>query len=152
MSGRFKSRADLETGLVFMLFGGGTALFSLEYKLGSASSMGPGYFPFVLGLLLAVIGAVIAGRSLFRTGFSEAPRVLPLKAAAIVFVSLIAFAATITTLGMVVAIPLCVTISLFASPEFRIMRALVLSLCLLGFSYLIFGLGLGIQIPIHPWS
>ena len=145
-------QTDLETGLLFLAFGGGTAYFALDYPVGSAGAMGPGYFPLALGLLLALIGAGFVIKALLAKGHAEAVRAVPLVTAGIMLLALIAFAATITTLGMVVAIPLVVFISLYASPDFLILRAAVLSLGLLALSWLIFTYGLGIAMPVHPWS
>ena len=35
-----------------------TAILSLEYKIGTAAEMGPGYFPLALGIVLTVIGLI----------------------------------------------------------------------------------------------
>jgi hypothetical protein len=152
MSGQARNRSDLETGLLYAAFGGITAFLSLDYHIGTAGEMGPGYFPFVLGLLLAAIGIGFIGKGLAGHGTAEAVRGVSLRATGIVFLSIMAFAATITTLGMVVAIPLVVIISLFASEDFSIKGAIAISLCLLFFSWLIFSYGLGVAMPLHPWS
>lgn len=145
-------RTDLETGLLFLAFGGATAYFALDYPVGSAGAMGPGYFPLALGTLLALIGAGFVVKALLAKGDAAEMRSVPLATAGIVLLALVAFAATITTLGMVVAIPLVVFISLYASPDFSILRATALSIGLLALSWLIFSYGLGVAMPVHPWS
>lgn len=42
-----------------MALGLGTVMQSLEYTIGTASRMGPGYFPLVLGVLLVAFGVLI---------------------------------------------------------------------------------------------
>lgn len=145
-------RIDLETGLLFLAFGGGTAYFALDYPIGSAGAMGSGYFPLALGILLGLIGGGFVVKALLARRDSEATKPVPLVTAGIMLLALVAFAATITTLGMVVAIPLVVFISLYASPDFSLTRATVLSVSLLALSWLIFSYGLGIAMPVHPWS
>lgn len=43
-----------------LLIGVATALGSLDYGMGTLARMGPGYFPLLLGILLALIGILIA--------------------------------------------------------------------------------------------
>jgi len=43
-----------------LLIGIATALGSLDYGMGTLDRMGPGYFPLLLGILLAFIGVLIA--------------------------------------------------------------------------------------------
>lgn len=64
---RIKSQKDFFSGLMFTAIGVAFAGVSSTYTLGSGARMGPGYFPLVLGVLLAGLGAVIALRS-FTSG------------------------------------------------------------------------------------
>jgi len=50
---------DIAAGLLFFLLGSGFAIGALSYRMGSAARMGAGYFPFSLGVLLAVIGVIV---------------------------------------------------------------------------------------------
>ena len=55
-----KSQKDFVSGLMFTAIGAGFAWNSaLSYDIGSASQMGPGYFPLVLGLVLVLLGGFI---------------------------------------------------------------------------------------------
>ena len=54
-----KSQKDFVSGLMFTAIGAGFAWNSaLSYDIGSASQMGPGYFPLVLGLVLVLLVAL----------------------------------------------------------------------------------------------
>lgn len=53
-----KRRKLASTGLLLVL-GLGTVMQSTEYTIGTASRMGPGYFPFMLGILLIAFGMLI---------------------------------------------------------------------------------------------
>ena len=60
MKALIKNPRDFWAGVMFIVFGclfAGVALTS--YKMGTAARMGPGYFPFVLGALLVILGAII---------------------------------------------------------------------------------------------
>jgi hypothetical protein len=54
-----KSQKDFFAGLMFLVVGAGFAFGATKYNVGSAARMGPGYFPLLLGILLAVLGAGI---------------------------------------------------------------------------------------------
>ena len=55
---------DFFAGLFFLLFGGLAAYLSTAYNMGTGARMGPGYFPYWLGIILAVIGGVVLLKSL----------------------------------------------------------------------------------------
>jgi putative tricarboxylic transport membrane protein len=60
---RVRNGKDFWAGLMYAGFGLAFMLTALGYRMGSAVRMGPGYFPVVLGGLLALLGAVIFIRS-----------------------------------------------------------------------------------------
>ena len=55
-----RNQKDFWAGLLFSAFGLFFSGFGTRYAFGDAARMGPGYFPTVLGVLLIVLGAVIA--------------------------------------------------------------------------------------------
>jgi len=63
MTRRF-SRRDVLAGAVFVAFGMAFALGARTYTVGTALQMGPGYFPLVLGGVLALLGLVIVAQGL----------------------------------------------------------------------------------------
>lgn len=56
---QIKSRQDFWAGLMFIALGVVFAWGATEYSFGSAARPGPGYFPFGLGILLALLGALV---------------------------------------------------------------------------------------------
>ena len=53
--------ADIWGGAVLALLGAGVAVYAgLRLDFGTLRAMGPGFFPTVLGALLAVLGAAVA--------------------------------------------------------------------------------------------
>ena len=61
---RIKSQKDFFGGLLYVVIGGGFAIGSTNYTIGDSARMGPGYFPLLVGILLAILGAVIMFKSL----------------------------------------------------------------------------------------
>src|SRR5215212_3493927 len=59
-----KSQKDFLSGLMFMGVGVAFAWGATTYNIGSGARMGPGYFPLMLGVLMAAIGAFIIFESL----------------------------------------------------------------------------------------
>ena len=58
---RVRAPKDFWSGLMFIGFAGVALVAARDYSLGSAVRMGPGYFPLLLGLVLACIGVMLFG-------------------------------------------------------------------------------------------
>ncbi len=63
-----KNPQDFWAGVMFVAVGAMFAGIAITYKLGSAARMGPGFFPFFLGLLLVILGAGVIFFSLREEG------------------------------------------------------------------------------------
>lgn len=61
---QIKSQKDFFSGLMFMAVGVAFAWGATSYTVGTAARMGPGYFPLMLGAILAGIGMIITFKSL----------------------------------------------------------------------------------------
>ena len=92
-------------------------------SLGSAASMGPGYFPLLVTMPLALIGLIVAARA-FGRGNAPQETVRPI-AFALVLAAPIAFALTVKGLGFVGAIALTVLVSAWASRAMTVRTALL---------------------------
>ena len=53
---KIKSQRDFFSGLMFTAVGVAFAWGATTYNVGSGARMGPGYFPLMLGIVLAFIG------------------------------------------------------------------------------------------------
>ena len=137
---------DVVGGVLLMALGVFVAFYAQRYKMGSLVSMGPGYFPTVLGILLVVFGALIALPALFQKG--EGLR-LQLRNLCFVISSLIVFAFGLETLGMVITTFLTIFLATLAtrvSLRFRIGLSLGGSLL----TYLVFIFALKMLVPVWP--
>ena len=139
---------DFWAGVLFIVLGGGASLIALDYTMGSAGRMGPGYFPRSLGMLLAFLGVILLLRSFRLEGEKISfPTLQPLG---IVLVSVFVFGAAVNFLGLVIATILLVVISSTASHEYRCKESVIAAIALAIFVVVAFSYGLKLQLPIWP--
>ena len=147
---RIRHPKDFCSGVMFMLFGAAAFFFAAEYNIGSAANMGPGYFPFVLGALLAALGVTLLVRSVFWTkGLQERPA-FHLKPLVLVLSSVVLFSLLLRPLGLLVSTTLLVVVSSMASHEFRWKETLLNAAVLIVVVLLVFVYCLDFQVPIWP--
>jgi hypothetical protein len=154
-----KSQKDFFSGLMFMAIGVAFAGGATNYTVGNAARMGPGYFPLVLGVLLALLGAVITFKALVvetedgdKIGGWVWRPVGYIVAANLVFGVLIGGLPSIQlpAMGMIVAIYALTLISAKAGETFDLKEILILSTILAAGSYVTFILVLKLQIQVWP--
>jgi hypothetical protein len=139
---------DFWAGVLFIVLGGGACLIALDYSMGTAGRMGPGYFPRSLGLLLAFLGLILVLRSFKLQGEKISfPTFMPLG---IVLVSVFVFGAAVNYLGLVISTILLVLIASTASHEYRWKESVIASIALAIFVVIAFRYGLKLQLPTWP--
>jgi len=146
---KIKSQRDFWAGLMFIAFG----LFFLgwaqmNYQMGSAVRMGPGYFPSVLGGLLALLGLLV----LIDSFAEEGPEVskFHFRPLVLILASCLAFGYFLKPLGLVGASILLVFIGAYGGHEFKWKEVSILAAVLVVFSVLVFVKGLTLPFPIWP--
>jgi hypothetical protein len=144
---KLKSK-DLLTGLMFVFVGIGAVWLSQDYSMGTARRMGPAYFPSVVGGALAVLGMVVAVRSLW--GRSEPVRLPTLRPMLTITGAVVVFALLMRSLGLVLTLFLLIVISCLAGPRYRVPEVAILFLFLAVISTALFIYGLGLQFPLWP--
>ena len=154
-----KSQKDFFSGLMFMAVGVAFALGATNYTVGSAARMGPGYFPLVLGALLAILGVVITFKALVvetengdRVGVWAWKPLFFIIAANLVFGLMLGGLPTIQipAMGMIAAIYALTFIASLAGEEFKLKEVAILATVLAIMSYLAFILLLKLQFPVWP--
>jgi hypothetical protein len=139
---------DFWAGVLFIACGGAACVIALDYAMGTAARMGPGYFPRVLGLLLCALGALLVLRSFKLQG---APLSFPtFKPIVIVLGSVLLFGLVVNKAGLVLATLLLVLVSSTASHEYRWRESIVAAIALAVFVVVAFRYGLGLQLPTWP--
>lgn len=139
---------DFIAGAALVAVGLFVALYaSSHYKVGEPAHMGPGFFPTVLGWVLAGLGAITVLFSFRRTVHAFEPPPFALRPFLAVLLAVAAFSLLIDRLGLVPTALIMTVIAAFASDGFHLGRALVLGVCLAALSWLIFSVGLQMTLP-----
>lgn len=148
---KIKSEKDFWSGVMFVTVGLGFGLGALNYKFGTNARPGPGYFPFGLGMLLAILGAIEIVKSLV-VGKPDGDRIGPWawKPLGVILGAVAVFGVALPSLGMVVTIPLLVFVSALAGDEFKWSETLINSVILTVTCWVVFMWGLNLTIPLWP--
>lgn len=148
MSLKIRAPKDFWSGLLCVALATAFIVQARSYASGSASAMGPGYFPTLLALVLAGVGAILMARSFYIEGESV-PR-LHLFPLSILVVAICLFGLLINWLGLVIAGALAVVIAARAGPEFRTVEVIALAFVLVAFSVAVFVYALGLPLKVWP--
>lgn len=148
---KIKSQKDFWSGLMFIAVGVGFAWGALNYSFGNSARPGPGYFPFGLGVLMAVLGAVILfGALTVETDDGDPIGRWAWRPLLIVVLSLVGFGLLLPRLGLMITLPLLVFAVSTAGDEFHWKDALLNATVLTVGSYLVFIKGLSLTLPVWP--
>ena len=148
---KIKSERDFWSGLMFLAVGIGFAWAATTYSFGTSARPGPGYFPFGLGILLAILGALVLFKALtIETEDGEKVGPFPWRPLIIILASVAMFGFLLPRLGMLITLPLLVFLSSVASDEFSWKAAVINAVVLVTMSWLIFIKGLSLTIPLLP--
>jgi hypothetical protein len=156
---KIKSQKDFFAGLMFAVVGGAFAIGATTYSIGDGARMGPGYFPLMLGVILAGMGLFIIFESLVvETPDGEPVGAWAWKPLFFILAANLAFGvllgglawAHIPSFGLILAIYALTIISAKAGDEFNIKHVLVLATILAVGSYAAFIVLLKLQIQVWP--
>jgi Tripartite tricarboxylate transporter TctB family len=145
---RIRSPKDFWSGLIFIVIALGFILLSRPYGMGNMHRMGPALFPTIMGIVLAGLGLIIAGRAFALDG----PPVPHIQARPILIglAAIILFGTALQWLGLIAAVMTVVITSALASAESRVLSVIVLAAGLAAFSAAVFVFLLGLPIPLRP--
>lgn len=147
---KIKDKKDFASGLMFIAIGSFFAILARGYQMGTAAKMGSGYFPFWLGVLLALIGLVVLIKSLSANNEEHELGKWDWKTIMWVTGSVVLFAVILQYIGLILSIIVLVFVSSLASHEFNWKQTIVTSSIVLGISYGAFIWGLKLQFPVWP--
>ncbi|WP_414902136.1 tripartite tricarboxylate transporter TctB family protein [Rhizobium cremeum] len=138
---------DFWAGIVYVCLGTGFALVARDYSLGTATRMGPGYFPTVLGGLLACVGLISVVRGITRSG--EPLEAFAWRPVVFVSLSLILFAVLLMGAGLILALAALLLTAPMAAQSFRYsVTGALAAIALIAFCALVFVEALGLPLPL----
>lgn len=147
-------------GLIFAGIGAAFALiakgvpflpFMQGYSMGTPARMGPAFFPFWLGLLLFLLGLIIAFNGMREQGGPDSafPK-FHWKPNFWVLGAVVLFGVVMKPIGMLLAGVLLIVFASMGSAQFRLKRSIILGVLLSIFCALVFVWGLKLPIPLCP--
>ena len=154
-----KSQKDFFSGLLFMAVGIAFAYGATNYTVGTGARMGPGYFPMLLGICMAVLGAVITFKALVvetadgdKIGSWAWKPLFFIIAANLIFGLLLGGLPSIKfpAFGLILAIFALTFVASMAGDEFKFKEVFILAIILCIMSYGAFILLLKLQFPVWP--
>ncbi len=154
-----KSQKDFFSGLMFTVVGVAFAWGATTYTVGNGARMGPGYFPLMLGIVMAIIGMIITFTALVtetpdgdKIGKWAWKQVFFILGANLAFGILLGGLPSlgVPAMGLIAAIYALTIIASLAGHEFNIKSVLVLATVLAIGSYFAFIWALKLQIQVWP--
>ncbi len=155
-----KSQKDFFAGLLFVAMGVAFALGAYKsYNVGTGARMGPGYFPLLLGILLAILGSVEVIKALVvgknggdKIGAWAWRPVAYILGANLAFGVLLGGLPSVKlpAMGLIIAIYALTIIASKAGERFKLKEVLILATILAIGSYLAFIVLLKLQIQVWP--
>ena len=156
---RIKSQKDFFAGLLYMVIGIAFAWGATTYNIGDGARMGPGYFPLLLGVILAIIGGIVMARALVV----ETPDGDPIgrwawKPLAFIIAANFLFGILlggwpllgIPAMGLIIAIVVLTFVAALAGDEFKFIEVLILAILLAVGCWAAFVWGLNLQFQVWP--
>ena len=143
---RLRSPKNVLAGLLFILFAAVLAWQSGKLALGSASRMGPGYFPLLLAQLLGLLGLGVLVSGLRHEGDRVARA--DWRGLALITAAIVLFGVTLQHLGFIAAVAISGILCVAASRPFRPIASTLFVLGLILFCTVVFVWGLKMPVQL----
>jgi hypothetical protein len=144
---QIRNQKDFASGLMFVAIGLIFSFIARGYTMGTAAKMGPGYFPFWLGIVLAVIGAIVLMNSMSKKAQSDKLAKWDWVSVLWVTGSVVLFGLLLKPMGLIVSLAF---FSAMASHEFHWKGTLLNIVILNVIAYVAFIWGLNLQFQVWP--
>jgi hypothetical protein len=143
---RVKSPQDFGAGVLFLAIGIAGIYFGRDLAFGSASKMGPGFFPTLLSCGIALLGAIVGLRALAIEG----PPIEPVKLRPILFIliAVLAFGYLIEQIGLAITTAGLAVFAAYARHDVNLKETVLLAIGLAAFAIVVFAYALGQPLPI----
>ena len=146
MKQELRRNKDFWAGLMLIGIGAAAMFIARDYRFGSASRMGPGFFPTLLSVILIAFGGGIMAVGL-RSG-EKIQGSLSLRALVMLPLSLILFGILMHLAGFIPALVALVFLAAASGREFEFVEVLLMTALLTAASVALFIWGLGLPYPM----
>ncbi|WP_458766255.1 tripartite tricarboxylate transporter TctB family protein [Cupriavidus basilensis] len=154
---RFKK--DYYGGGLMTLIGLATLVAGLQYRTGTLSHMGPGFFPAAVGALLAIVGVLIAisarkepPAQAQAPGHGHGAGLPDLRGCACIILGVLAFLLLGKYGGLIPATFAIVFISALGDRSNTVKQAAILALAMCVIATVVFWWALQLQLPLFAWG
>ena len=147
---KIRNQRDFGAGIMYMVIGLFFAIMATNYPMGTAAKMGPGYFPFYLGILMFLLGVLVAVKAFSAKAAIESIPKFNWKIIAQITGAVVLYGLLLPRLGFLIAVVVLVFVSASASKEFTWKGTAINAAFLVTFTYSVFVLGLKLQFPLLP--
>ena len=147
---KIRNQRDFGAGVMYMVIGLFFAIMATQYPMGTAAKMGPGYFPFYLGILMFLLGVLVAVKAFGAKAAIESIPKFNWKIIAQITGAVVLYGLLLPRLGFLIAVVVLVFVSASASKEFTWKGTAINAAFLVAFTYSVFVLGLKLQFPLLP--
>ena len=143
---KIKNQENFWAGILFLGFGLLTAFVSSDYPMGTTMRMGPGYYPLYLGIILAIIGVIIALTSFKIEG--ESIMLFGWRGIIMLSLGFSFFGWAIDGIGFLPALIALILCSAFAMKGVILLELLIMSFVLIAGSIFVFIYMLSLPYPL----
>ena len=147
---QIRNQKDFVSGLMFVAVGLIFSYIATTYNMGTSAKMGPGFFPFWLGLVLALLGAIVTMSATSKKSPKDTIAKWDWPSVLWVTGSVVLFGVVLAYLGLVLSLFVLVFISAMASHEFHWKGTIVNAVILNLIAYVAFVWGLRLQFQVWP--
>jgi hypothetical protein len=142
---------DLLSGVMFLAFGAGAAVIANGYNFGTPARMGSGFFPVVIGVIVAVMGLVLVVRSLLKPASGETLGRLQFRPLVFISAAIVIFGLLIEDAGLLASLAALIVVARLAGREGSPLELAVMVVVLIAIAVGIFVYGLNIRLKLGPW-
>lgn len=147
---------DFMGGVLMFIIGTAVSVNSATFDIGTLSQMGSGFFPLVLGLVLTVVGVVLAiegsTSSQDASEKREKEHSPEWKAWALISIGILSFVVLARFAGLLIATFSIVFISALGDRDNTWRSAALLAVVMVAVSVVVFWWALKIQLPLLAWG
>jgi putative tricarboxylic transport membrane protein len=137
---------DVWGGAMLIAIGIAAVVIARDYPFGTSLRMGPGYFPTLLGAVIALFGLTLMVKGIMKAEAFEGG--WSLRALVLLPLSLVLFGVLMERAGFIPALAALIFGSAAAGTEFRLGEVALLTVALTAFAVAVFIWGLGLPYPL----